>query len=77
MRSEKRYFGKYGGRYIPEVLYPAFEELEAAYEKFRQDPAFLAEFDDLLKNYVGRPTPLYFAENLTKFFGSAKSFFPV
>ena len=75
MKSEKRYFGKYGGRYIPEVLYPAFEELEAAYEKFRDDPAFLEEFDDLLKNYVGRPTPLYFAENLTAHLGGAQIYF--
>jgi tryptophan synthase beta chain len=72
--SEKhsRYFGSFGGRFIPEVLYPAFEEIEQAFHHYKNDPAFMNEFKSVLKDYVGRPTPLYFAENLTKHFGGAK-----
>jgi tryptophan synthase beta subunit len=65
-------FGEFGGRYIPETLVGAHEELEAAYTEARNDPAFQAELDDLLKNYVGRPTPLYFAERLTRECGGAR-----
>lgn len=75
MNNKKRYFGKYGGRYIPEVLYPAFEELEAAYEALDGDKEFWKELKDLNKNYIGRPTPLYFAKNLTKYFGGAQLYF--
>ena len=64
-------FGEFGGRYIPETLVGAHEELEAAYIEARRDPAFQAELDDLNKHYVGRPTPLYFAERLTKECGGA------
>lgn len=70
--SKNKYFGKYGGRYIPEVLYPAFEELDAAYEKFKNDEEFLAELKKLQTTYIGRPTPLYFARNLTEKLGGAK-----
>jgi tryptophan synthase beta chain len=72
---DERYFGEYGGRYIPEVLRPAFEELEAAFEKYIHDEAFNRELDGLYTDYVGRPTPLYFAENLTKHLGGAKIYF--
>jgi len=65
-------FGEFGGRYIPETLVGAHEELEAAYMEARADPAFQAELDDLNKHYVGRPTPLYFAERLTKQCGGAR-----
>ena len=65
-------FGEFGGRYIPETLVGAHEELEAAYMEARADPAFQAELDDLNKHYVGRPTPLYFAERLTKECGGAR-----
>jgi tryptophan synthase beta chain len=65
-------FGKYGGKYIPETLAPAIEELESAYEKYRNDPDFQNELSYYLTEYAGRPTPLYFAENLTKDIGGAK-----
>lgn len=66
------HFGKYGGRYAPEMLIPALEELEKAYADAKKDPAFEQEFFHLLKTYVGRQSPLYFAENLTKHLGGAK-----
>ncbi len=75
MTINKRYFGKYGGRYIPEVLYPAFEELEAAYEGLKDNTGFWNELALLHKNYIGRPTPLYFAENLTRHFNGAQLYF--
>jgi tryptophan synthase beta chain len=59
-------FGKFGGKYVPETLMPALSELEAAYEQYRNDPGFQEELQGLLKDYVGRPSPLYFAERLTK-----------
>jgi tryptophan synthase beta chain len=65
-------FGAYGGRYVPETLMAALEELEAAYAVAQKDPAFQAELDDLLHNYCGRPTPLYFAKRLTERLGGAK-----
>lgn len=58
-------FGRFGGKYVPETLMPALAELETAYQQYRQDPQFQAELQDLLKDYVGRATPLYFAERLT------------
>ncbi|MCX6967451.1 MAG: tryptophan synthase subunit beta [Verrucomicrobia bacterium] len=66
------HFGAFGGMFVPETLMTALNELTAEYEKARQDPAFQAEFDDLLKHFVGRPSPLYFAERLTKALGGAK-----
>lgn len=66
------HFGKYGGRYVPEMLIPALEKLEKAYISAKKDPEFKKEFKDLLKNYAGRPTPLIFARNLTKQLGGAK-----
>src|SRR3990167_9481197 len=66
------HFGPYGGRYAPEMLIPALEELEREYLKIKTDPAFEREFLYYLKTYVGRPSPLYFAENLTNTLGGAK-----
>ena len=65
-------FGAYGGRYVPETLMAALEELESAYEVAKRDPEFQREFDYLLREYAGRPTPLFFAERLTKHLGGAK-----
>lgn len=69
---KNRHFGTYGGRYVPEMLIPALEELESAYEKYRNDKQFLGELSHLFKTYSGRPTPLYYAANLTKHLGKAK-----
>jgi tryptophan synthase beta chain len=66
------HFGLYGGRFVPEVLMAPIEELEKAYLEARADPAFQAELDDLLHNYAGRPTPLYFARRLTEALGGAR-----
>ena len=60
------HFGSFGGRYVAETLMPLILELEKVYKDARQDPAFEAEFADLLKHYVGRPSPLYYAERLTE-----------
>jgi tryptophan synthase beta chain len=65
-------FGPYGGRYVPETLVAALEELESAYAKARRDRAFFRELDLLLKSYAGRPTPLYFASRLTNKLGGAR-----
>src|ERR1700759_612262 len=65
-------FGAYGGRYVPETLMAALEELEHAYAEAQADPAFHAELDSLLRDYAGRPTPLYFASRLTEALGGAK-----
>ncbi|HJU14014.1 MAG TPA: tryptophan synthase subunit beta [Candidatus Nitrosotalea sp.] len=65
-------FGEFGGRFIPETLVPAVEELEEAYLKFKDDRGFKKELDYYLREYAGRPTPLYFARNLTEFVGGAK-----
>ena len=66
------HFGPYGGRFVPEVLMAPLEELEAAYAAARVDPAFQAELADLLENYAGRPTPLYFAKRLSESLGGAR-----
>jgi tryptophan synthase beta chain len=63
------YYGKFGGAYIPEMLYPNVEELRTRYLEIIQDPEFQAEFTDLLRNYVGRPTPLYRAKRLSEKYG--------
>ncbi len=65
-------FGAYGGRYVPETLMAALQELEAAYAEARKDKAFTAEFHRLLADFAGRPTPLFLAERLTKELGGAK-----
>ncbi len=69
---KKGHFGQYGGRYVPEMLIPALEELEKAYLEAKKDPFFYKEFHSLLKNYTGRPTTLVFAKNLTHKLGGAK-----
>jgi len=66
------HFGAYGGRFVAETLMPLVLDLERAYETAKRDPAFQAELDGLLKHYVGRPSPLYFAERLTEKLGGAK-----
>lgn len=65
-------FGQFGGRFVSETLMPLILDLEAEYEKAKTDASFWAEMDDLWKHYVGRPSPLYFAERLTEKFGGAK-----
>lgn len=65
-------FGKFGGRYVPETLMNALIELERAYKHFSKDPDFLKEVDYLLKQYSGRPTPLYYAQRLSEMLGGAK-----
>jgi len=65
-------FGPYGGRYVPETLMAALEELEREYDKARRDKKFRAEFEQLLKEYAGRPTALFHAQRLTKELGGAK-----
>ncbi|RSB47976.1 tryptophan synthase subunit beta [Brevundimonas sp. 357] len=65
-------FGPYGGRFVPETLMPLIHELEAAYAGAKADPSFQAELDGYLEHYVGRASPLYFAERLTEHFGGAK-----
>lgn len=69
--NEQGHFGKFGGRFVPETLMKAVIELEQAYEEARKDPGFYLELTGLLKQYVGRETPLYFASNLTKHAGGA------
>jgi tryptophan synthase beta chain len=69
------HFGPYGGRYVPEVLMAPLEELELAYLEARGDPAFQAELSDLLRNYAGRPTPLYHARRLSEKLGGARIYF--
>lgn len=65
-------FGKYGGQYVPEIVMPVLTELEAAYEKYKEDPDFIAELNKYYTQYAGRPTLLYYAEQLTKHYGGAK-----
>lgn len=70
--NKKGYFGEYGGRYVPETLIPALDELEREYNKARRDRKFRQRLDYYLSSYVGRPTPLYFAKRLTEHLGGAK-----
>ncbi len=70
--SNKMYFGPYGGQYVPEMLISALDELETAYERLSQEDGFQKELKSLLTHYAGRPTPLYFAENLTSITGGSK-----
>ena len=70
--DERGHFGKFGGRYVPETLMQAILELEEEYKKAQADEGFQKDLQGLLKDYVGRETPLYFAENLTKYAGGAK-----
>ncbi|HEG43936.1 MAG TPA: tryptophan synthase subunit beta [Phycisphaerales bacterium] len=68
MKHKGRY-GDFGGFYVPEVLIPALEQIEEAFDRFSTDPKFVAELDDLYKHYVGRPTPLYHAKRFSEFVG--------
>jgi tryptophan synthase beta chain len=70
--NEKGYFGSFGGRFVPETLMYALEELEEEYQKVKEDPSFWQEFEYYLREFAGRPTPLYFAKNLTEYAGGAK-----
>ncbi len=70
--SETGRYGEYGGQYVPETLMNAVHELEEAYEHYKNDPDFNRELEDLLKNYAGRPSLLYYAEKMTKDLGGAK-----
>lgn len=75
MNAEERkrwYFGAYGGRYVPETLMTALDELDKAYQKYAGDPEFIAELTDLYHNYSGRPTPLYFADRFSRELGPGK-----
>lgn len=67
-------FGKYGGQYVPETVMPVLNELEEAYDRYKDDPQFIADFKRILKEYAGRPSMLYYAEKLTKHYGKAKIF---
>jgi tryptophan synthase beta chain len=70
--DDRGYFGKYGGRFVPETLMPVLDELTIAYKQAKADAAFWAEFDSLSRDYSGRPTPLYLAERLTEHCGGAQ-----
>ncbi|MBA2442339.1 MAG: tryptophan synthase subunit beta [Rubrobacter sp.] len=74
-KTETGYFGAFGGRYVPETLMHALEELEEAYERYRADPEFVEELDGLARDFVGRPTPLMFAQRLTQKWGGANVYF--
>jgi tryptophan synthase beta chain len=73
--DERGHFGQFGGRYVAETLMPLVLDLEREYRSAQADPAFQAQFDDLLEHYVGRPSPLYFAERLTEELGGAQIWF--
>ncbi|MDQ3017253.1 MAG: hypothetical protein M3R25_11120, partial [Bacteroidota bacterium] len=62
------FYGEYGGAFIPELLYPNVQRLAADYEEMMSDDSFQKEFNSLLRQYVGRPTPLYFSEKLTNLY---------
>ena len=70
--DQKGYFGEFGGRFVPENLEPVLEEVKQAFEKYKEDKDFIAELAYYNKHYVGRPSPLYYAEKLTKKLGGAK-----
>lgn len=72
VKKKKGYFGDYGGRYVPETLIPALEELDREFRRLWKDREFRKTFRALLKDYVGRPTPLYYASGLSKYLGGAR-----
>jgi len=72
MPDERGYFGRFGGKFVAETLMAAISELETEYARLKNDPAFIAEFEQDLKHYVGRESPLYFAERLTNHVGGGK-----
>ena len=73
--DERGHFGLFGGRFVAETLMPLILDLEKAYEVAKKDPAYQAELDDLAKHYVGRPSPLYYAQRMTERLGGAKIYF--
>ena len=73
--DDRGHFGQFGGRYVAETLMPLILDLEREYNAAKADPAFKAEFEDLLEHYVGRPSPLYFAPRLTEHFGGGQIWF--
>ena len=73
--NQKGYFGEFGGIFVPEVLVPAVDEVDAAFKKYINDPEFNAELQYYFKHYIGRPSPLYFAKNLSHKLGGAKIYF--
>ncbi len=68
MENKKAYFGEFGGQFVPETVMTALFELEKAYNELKDDKEFYENFEDLLKNYVGRETPLYYAKSLSDYF---------
>ena len=72
MKNKKAYFGEFGGQFVPETLMPILEELDDAYKHISKKKEFKKELDYYLKEYGGRPTPLYYAKNLTEYLGGAK-----
>lgn len=72
MKNNKQYFGEYGGQFVPEELKSALDEVENEYKKAIKDKSFIEEYNSLLKNYVGRPSPIYFAKNLSEKIGGAR-----
>ncbi len=72
MKNEKTYYGKFGGQFVPETLMPILEDLDSAYQKYSKDGEFQRELDYYLREFAGRPTPLYYAKKLTKHLGGAK-----
>jgi tryptophan synthase beta chain len=75
MPDENGHYGIFGGRFVAETLMPLILDLERAYEEVKKDEGFWKELDGWFKDYVGRPSPLYFAERLTEHFGGAKIYF--
>mgnify|MGYP001494541168 CR=1 FL=1 len=73
--DDKGRFGDYGGRFVSETLMPLIIELEKSYQELKKDDDFWKEYEDLLNNYVGRPSPMYFAERLTSYLNGPKIYF--
>src|SRR5690349_5184574 len=73
--DERGHFGQYGGRYVAETLMPLILDVQKAWDDAKADPKYWAQFDELMRDYVGRPSPLYFAEPTTKKLGGAKVYF--
>ena len=74
IKSDNGYFGKFGGAFVPEILIPTIEELKEAFQTLRQEPNFWSEYETIMSEYSCRPTPLTYAQNLTRHFGGARIF---
>lgn len=72
--DSRGYFGEFGGRFVPETLIPALDQLSKAYAEIKTDPQFWEEFDSLCRDYIGRPTPLFYAKGLSRHFGGVHTF---